>query len=313
MKTRKIFIFLSIMVLALMLSSCAGDSSNEPANMPDNGSDSGLPPVAAVKARELLAQTLGVDISQVEIVSQEQAEWSDSCLGLGGPAESCLAAIFPGWLVELSVKGETYFVRTDELGEIIRIEDMDPADVAGPIPLEPSEGDGPTPEAGEKARLALAEQLGISVNLVSVLAIEQTEWSDSCLGLGGPAESCLVAITPGWLVELTAEGESYNARSDELGDMIRFEGMDSTGSDGPIPEVAAKARQALAAKLGIDANEIEIVSFSKAEWPNGCLGLAGKDEMCTEAQVSGWRVELSVEGQSYIARTDESGDAVRFE
>jgi hypothetical protein len=232
MKSKRLFMFLSIVVLVLLFASCAGNSVNEPVEMPDNSSDDGLPPVAAVKARELLASILGVDISQVEIVSQEQAIWSDSCLGLGGPAESCLAAEFPGWLVELSVKGEAYFARTDELGEIIRFEGMDPADYAGPIPVEPSDG-------GENG--------------------------------------------------------------------------DQGSSDGTAPEAAEKARLALAEKLGIATNEIDVVSFSKTEWPNGCLGLAGEDEMCTEALVSGWRVELSADGQMFIARTDEFGDAVRFE
>lgn len=81
-----------------------------------------LPPVAVEKARQALADELNVDIETVTIASYERQEWSDSCLGLGGPAESCLAAIYPGWQVMLSVAdGEMYEVRTDETGEIIRI------------------------------------------------------------------------------------------------------------------------------------------------------------------------------------------------
>jgi hypothetical protein len=81
-----------------------------------------LPPVAVVKARQALAADLNVDIETITIQSYERAEWSDSCLGLGGPAESCLAAIHPGWQVTLMVDGgDTYEVRTDELGDIIRI------------------------------------------------------------------------------------------------------------------------------------------------------------------------------------------------
>jgi hypothetical protein len=88
----------------------------------DEAGTEALPPVAVVKAREALADDLNVGLESITIESYERVEWSDSCLGLGGPAESCLAAIHPGWQVTLSVAGSDVFeVRTDELGEIIRI------------------------------------------------------------------------------------------------------------------------------------------------------------------------------------------------
>lgn len=80
-----------------------------------------LPPVAVVKAREALATHLGVAVEQIPFGSHERAERTDSPLGLGGPAESCLAAIHPGWLVTFEVDGVSYEVRKDELGNIIRI------------------------------------------------------------------------------------------------------------------------------------------------------------------------------------------------
>jgi len=88
----------------------------------DEGGSEGLPPVAVVKAREVLAVDLNAGVETVTIESWERKEWTDSCLGLGGPAESCLAAIYPGWMVILSAGGSNVFeVRTDELGDIIRI------------------------------------------------------------------------------------------------------------------------------------------------------------------------------------------------
>ena len=88
----------------------------------DEAGSEALPSVAVVRAREALANDLNIDVESITIENYERAEWSDSCLGLGGPAESCLAAIQPGWRVTLSVDGGDVFeVRTDELGEIIRI------------------------------------------------------------------------------------------------------------------------------------------------------------------------------------------------
>jgi hypothetical protein len=112
MNTRKHILIVLLLMIGTLMAACA----------PEAESSDGLPPVAAVKAREALAAELGLGIDSVTIEEYERAEWSDSCLGLGGPAESCLAAITPGWRVSLSVEGgENYEVRTDELGEIIRI------------------------------------------------------------------------------------------------------------------------------------------------------------------------------------------------
>lgn len=298
MKTRKLLIFISILLM-LVVSACAGATDGE------DGAE--LPPVAAVKAREALAARLGIDLSAVEIISQEQAEWSDSCLGLGGPAESCALALVPGWRVELEAEGETYIARTDELGEAIRFEGMDQPRFGGPEDL--------TPEAAVKASEALAAELGFEPEEIMISEITQAEWSDSCLGLGGPAESCLQALVRGWRVVLIAGGESYVARTDETGDAIRFEGFQAPPlGDAELPPVAAlEAQNALAARLNIDVEAVTIVAFEPAEWPDGCLGLAEAGEMCTMALVSGWRVELIAEGETFIARTNENGTQVRFE
>jgi hypothetical protein len=110
--TNKHILIALLLIASSILVACAPESEN-----PDN-----LPPVAVVRAREVLAAELNLEVDSIVIENYEQAEWSDSCLGLGGPAESCLAVITPGWQVELSVDGgETYEVRTDELGEVVRI------------------------------------------------------------------------------------------------------------------------------------------------------------------------------------------------
>ena len=69
----------------------------------------------------------------------------------------------------------------------------------------------------------LAEAESIPPDSIEVIEYESAEWSDSCLGLGGPAESCLAVITPGWRIVLRVAGIEHNYRSDELGTQIRAE------------------------------------------------------------------------------------------
>ncbi|CUS04878.2 conserved exported protein of unknown function [Candidatus Promineifilum breve] len=161
-------------------------------------------------ARAHLVGELGIDDSAIALVSAAPAEFSDSCLGLGGPAESCLQAVTPGWLVMLDVDGQTYELHTDETGEQVRLA----SDISS-IPVDP--------EAATAAAMAyLAGQLAVDESVIKVVALEAAEFSDSCLGLGGPAESCLQAITPGWLFTLGVAGQEYEVRSDGTGQVVRM-------------------------------------------------------------------------------------------
>ena len=116
-----IFVVVLAVVLAYVLTACAGITAEQPGSK-DEPTGQGLPPVAAVKAREILAAELDISIETVDILTHEQKIWSDSCLGLGGPAESCLKAEVEGWLVELSANDKMFIARTDWLGEQVRFE-----------------------------------------------------------------------------------------------------------------------------------------------------------------------------------------------
>jgi hypothetical protein len=80
------------------------------------------PPGPSAEAVEFLRAQLGAAAETVAVVSVEPMDWSDSCLGLGGPAESCLAAITPGYRIVLSVDGVEYVVRSDLEGSALRLE-----------------------------------------------------------------------------------------------------------------------------------------------------------------------------------------------
>ena len=112
---------LVLLILAVALAAC-GKAPANPINGGADSVDGDLPPVAAIRAREMLAAELGADIEQIAIVASTQTTWQDSCLGLGGIAESCLRIDVEGWTVELSANGETYIARTDQLGDQVRFE-----------------------------------------------------------------------------------------------------------------------------------------------------------------------------------------------
>lgn len=77
---------------------------------------------AVVAARKDLAAKLSVAEKSIVIMQVSEATWSDGCLGLGGPAESCIQAEVPGFKVELLAAGKSYFYRTDKTGASVRTE-----------------------------------------------------------------------------------------------------------------------------------------------------------------------------------------------
>jgi hypothetical protein len=81
-----------------------------------------------------------------------------------------------------------------------------------------------------------------------------------------------------------------------------------------IPEDVSPAQQAaiqvLANVLGIDPNQVKVVSAEGVDWPNGCLGVQRIGVMCTQQIVPGYRIILEANGQQYEYHTDRSGSQV---
>ena len=213
MSDKKLFMTLLVLLIALLAACAPGQAAQpttEPAPAETPAPEEPLPAAATVAVAQLAA-ALGVTEADVTVLSAEETEFSDGCLGLGGPAESCLQAITPGWLVMLSANGQEYEAHTDATGQQVRIAGLDGSSSTGAV-------DAITASAAA----VLADQLGIAPDAITVVSAEETEFSDGCLGLGGPEESCLQAITPGWIVTLSADGQEYVAHTDATGVQVRI-------------------------------------------------------------------------------------------
>ena len=92
-----------------------------PVATPAAGTAAGLPPDVADRAIGWLAGEANVSEEALRLVAAEQVQWTDSCFGLGGPAESCLQAITPGWRITFEAAGRQYEVRSDESGSAFRL------------------------------------------------------------------------------------------------------------------------------------------------------------------------------------------------
>lgn len=118
--------FILLTGFMLVLAACAPQEPGVPVtadtavpSTPTGSED--LPAKAVLDAQQWLAAQFNVSTADVQIIEAEQAEWTDSCLGLGRPNESCLQAITPGWRAVFEINGQRYEVRTDRTGSVIRL------------------------------------------------------------------------------------------------------------------------------------------------------------------------------------------------
>ena len=65
----------------------------------------------------------------------------------------------------------------------------------------------------DRARRDLAQRLGIQESEVSLRSIAQVDFPDAALGAATEDEMSAQVITPGWRIQLEAQGNSYEYRA----------------------------------------------------------------------------------------------------
>lgn len=94
--------------------------SNQGSGANDGGVRVGLDQVINL-ASQFLGQTLNVPVNQVSFSGVSVETWSDSCLGVGQPNESCAQVNTPGYRISFNVGGQIYELRTDSTGSNLRL------------------------------------------------------------------------------------------------------------------------------------------------------------------------------------------------
>ncbi len=76
----------------------------------------------------------------------------------------------------------------------------------------------------------------------------------------------------------------------------------------PTPVVYAPpieaARRRVAQDIGVDVNQVIVVSFELTEWQDSCLGIKLPDQVCNPVIVPGYKINMVANGKSYEAHTN---------
>ena len=95
----------------------------------------------------------------------------------------------------------------------------------------------------------------------------------------------------------------------------------TTETDTGIAQLPAEVQIAVVESAARDTEDTAaffgVVSAEAQTWPDSCLGLARAEEVCAQARVPGWRVQIEAETTGGIRtltyRTNQTGSQVRFE
>lgn len=147
---------------------------------------------------DLSAQT-GLPVTDLYLVTYMAETWPDGCLGLGGIAELCMAALVDGWHLQVGNGDRTWFYRSDATGQTVRMVDDHRI-----LP----------PSVENRIVTYVAEQSAIAPERIQVVDVSPQTW-DGCMGVAPEGTPCTQIAIFGWRVEVLADGESQVYHTDQ--------------------------------------------------------------------------------------------------
>lgn len=159
----------------------------------------------------------------------------------------------------------------------------------------------------QAVRQAVSQQFNIPTRNLKIVRFSRQTWSDGCLGLGGPAEGCLLAQVRGWRVEVTDGKQTWIYRTNNTGSAIRLEPQ---SSDAALPTaVRDRLLRVVARQVQIPAAQLRIAEVKSSVW-DGCLGIYKPGQACTRIAISGWQAIVTGNNRSWVYHLDETGSRI---
>jgi hypothetical protein len=115
-------VLISIIFIILLLTACSPQA--QPTELPANATEfptqeNSSATAAQDAAASALAKNLGLDPSQIKVVSTEAVEWPDSCLGVSVEGIMCSQVVTPGYKITLEANGKQVEYHTNQDGSSV--------------------------------------------------------------------------------------------------------------------------------------------------------------------------------------------------
>lgn len=157
-----------------------------------------------------------------------------------------------------------------------------------------------------RVRRDLVQRFQVSRRDLRVVDFSQETWSDSCLGLAADNERCAMAMVEGWRIQITDGQQTWVYRTDRNAQVIKLETEDTASLPAPLVDqlFATIARQA-----NVPANTLRVIESQPRTW-DGCMGIYEPGQMCTMIAMSGYRVIVMGNSQSWVYHLNQDGSMI---
>ena len=176
------------MTLCIVLAALGGSGNPEPAQV----------------ARGVASKALGIPEDQFQVKSVEAMEWADSSLGCGEGRGNYLPVVTPGFRVVLEANGKTHTVHVAGKHGVL----CDRPGLGGTLRFRAAD------RLAELARRDLAARIGVPPDAIKKRSTRPAVWPDASLGCPKPDTMYAQVETPGFRIELEANGKTYRYHSD---------------------------------------------------------------------------------------------------
>ncbi len=276
------------------------------------------------RAAEDLVQATGAASDDITVVSTEEVEWIDTSLGCQEPNKMYAQVITPGYKIVLESGGNTFDYHTgaDPEGPLVHCtEDGTPASADLTLPTQPVGemlmDDDALTLLIERAQEDLVQATGAASDAISVVSTEEVEWSDASLGCPDPDTMYAQVITPGYLIVLESDGNTfdYHTGADPDGPLVQCT-EDGTPAAMAMVEIAPqidvvvpldrlveRATEDLMQATSAASDEITVVSTEEVEWSDTSLGCPEPDGMYAQMITPGYLIVLETGGETYNYHT----------
>lgn len=157
-----------------------------------------------------------------------------------------------------------------------------------------------------KVRRDLAQRLNLPERRFQIVGSSRETWSDSCLGLAAPNERCAMATVEGWRIEITDGQQTWAYRTDLKAQVIKLETRDAAELP---PQVVDLLFEAIVRQEKVPANTLKVMESQPRTW-DGCMGIYKPGQICTRIAISGYRVIVMGDRQSWVYHVSQDGSRI---
>ena len=163
--------------------------------------------------------------------------------------------------------------------------------------------------AADVAIAALAADLGIARDQISVQSVSAVDWPDSSLGCPKTDMAYLSVITPGHRVTLLANGKLHsvheaNNKAFVCRQLRPVASADPAHFDLTARKQMLQARKDLAARLNVPEADIRMATVTPNTWTDASLGCPETGMQYAQDETKGWVLALSHGAREYTYHAD---------